>query len=208
MDNESLTRSEVINTFGEMIGQILLDGGYSSLTNVINATDEELLAVEGMDDELLQAIRLTQFPEVEEEIEDGLEEETADEPEVEETDAEEDEPVSEDDAPAPESAPPEATEELVDEVEEDYSGMSVRLRRIKMNQAKAEAERKREQELIEANRIASGEGIVDDLGSVGPDFVPIEDRVPPEAVVTIEAEIEVEEVEAEEVEAEEIGPDG
>lgn len=215
MTDADLTRSEVINIFGEEIGKRLIDGGYSSLTSVIEATDQELLLVPDIGPATLTNIRRMQFTEQDkEEIEDGLEEEAADEPEVEapedaegpgveEDEAEPDAPIETDEGPA----------DLPEEVLETPSPlppyseeprMSVRVRRIAEANEKAEAEKARQQAMIVA---AESEGPAhEDLGSVAPGFVPIVDEIP--AVVTIEAEIEVEEVEAEEVETEEIGPDG
>lgn len=89
---ERLTRSEIINSFGDDLGQKLLDGGYSSLSSLVLATDKELLAVEGVGpaalSKILEVISTDLEPEVgdglEEEPAEGLEVETADEPEVEE----------------------------------------------------------------------------------------------------------------------------
>jgi len=82
-DAERLTRSEIINAFGEDLGNKLLGGGYSSLSGMAGVTDEELLAIEGIGPVTVGKIREVislKAPEVD----DGLEEEAADEPEVEE----------------------------------------------------------------------------------------------------------------------------
>jgi len=54
---EILIRPEVINLFGEKIGQILIDGGYSTVASVINATDKELKALPGIGKASLAKIR-------------------------------------------------------------------------------------------------------------------------------------------------------
>lgn len=43
--DSGLTRSEIINKFGEELGRVLLDAGYASLTSLMMASDEELLAI-------------------------------------------------------------------------------------------------------------------------------------------------------------------
>ncbi len=53
----SLTRSEVINEFGEKLGFALIQGGFSTIASVDGATDEELLAVNGVGDASLKKIR-------------------------------------------------------------------------------------------------------------------------------------------------------
>lgn len=54
---EGLTRSEIINAFGEDLGGKLLDGGYSSLSGMMGATDEDFLAIKGIGPASLAEIR-------------------------------------------------------------------------------------------------------------------------------------------------------
>jgi ERCC4-type nuclease len=54
---EILTRPEVINLFGEKIGQNLIDAGYSTVSQVINATDEELGDISGIGEVSVAKIR-------------------------------------------------------------------------------------------------------------------------------------------------------
>ena len=51
------TRSEVINVYGEKVGRLLIDAGYSSLSAVEEAEDKELLAIKGVGKGTLKAIR-------------------------------------------------------------------------------------------------------------------------------------------------------
>lgn len=185
-----LTRSEIINTFGEDLGNKLLDGGYSSLSGMIDATDEDFLAIKGVGPAALAKIREVMSLEVPE-VDDGLEEETPDEPEVEEAvgaeveTAEElpeetpDEAISEEVLPsAPPTeiqAPPEAVGDpmLGDVPFGTEGGMSVRVRRNKERAAREEAERKRLAAIQdELNPPGVAGGISMDLGSVDVDFVP------------------------------------
>lgn len=55
--DEILTRSEVINLFGEKIGQLLLDGGYSTVASTLVAADEELEDVKGIGEAAVKKIR-------------------------------------------------------------------------------------------------------------------------------------------------------
>jgi hypothetical protein len=54
---DHLTRSEIINTFGDEVGAKLLDAGLASLLSVQRATDDELLAVTGIGPATLEVIR-------------------------------------------------------------------------------------------------------------------------------------------------------
>jgi len=54
---EILTRSPIINLFGEKVGQLLLDAGYSSMAAVIMADDEVLLGIKGIGEAALKEIR-------------------------------------------------------------------------------------------------------------------------------------------------------
>lgn len=54
---EGLTRSEIINAFGDAVGRTLLDAGYASFTSLRLASDEELLAVSGLGPAKLAMIR-------------------------------------------------------------------------------------------------------------------------------------------------------
>jgi hypothetical protein len=69
---ENLTRSEIINKFGEAFGRALLDAGYSSFTSLRLASDEELLAIGGVGPAKLAQIRevvgAEAVPEEEEEL--------------------------------------------------------------------------------------------------------------------------------------------
>ena len=56
-DDEGLTRSEVINEFGETIGNALIQGGFASLSAVEDASDKELRAVRGIGPAALEEIR-------------------------------------------------------------------------------------------------------------------------------------------------------
>jgi len=113
---ERLTRSEIINAFGEDLGNKVLAGGYSSLSSLVLATDKELLAIEGVGpaalSKILEVISTDLEPEAESGLEkesaEGLEVETSDEPEVEETAGGEDE-----------AAEPVVEEEEVEEVSEE-----------------------------------------------------------------------------------------
>jgi hypothetical protein len=201
--DSGLTRSEVINTFGEDLGNKLLDGGYSSLSGMIDATDEDFLAITGIGPAALAKIREALTLVVVEEAESGLEEETPDEPEVEEAvgaeveTAEElpeetpDEAVSEEVLPGPPpteiQAPPEP-EVVGDPMLGDVpfgteGGMSVRVRANKIRAAKEEAERKRRAAIEDQHAVPDDVGVVD-LGSVDVDFVPIPDPPgePPEPI--------------------------
>lgn len=55
--SEILDRPEVINLFGEKIGQQLLDGGFSTIASTLAATDKELEAVKGVGEAALKKIR-------------------------------------------------------------------------------------------------------------------------------------------------------
>lgn len=57
---EALTRSEVINVYGERIGQLLLGAGYSTVSQVREDSDENLLDVEGIGPKTLEDIRAAQ----------------------------------------------------------------------------------------------------------------------------------------------------
>lgn len=199
---EKLTRSEIFNTFGEDIGQKLIDGGYASLSGLAGVTDDELLAITGIGPASVEKIR--EVISLEPEEESGLEEETPDEPEVEETvdgeseaiepvvEEEEIEEVSEEVLPEepaeevePESADsegygepepvPEPLPAPVDEVPFGAEGaMSVRVRRNKERAAREEAERKRQAAISDslAPEPQPKSDQVFELGSVGVDFVP------------------------------------
>ncbi len=54
---EGLTRSEIINMFGEATGRALLDAGYASFTSLRMASDEELLAISGVGPAKVETIR-------------------------------------------------------------------------------------------------------------------------------------------------------
>ena len=56
-EDQGLTRSEVINEFGEKLGFALIQGGFSTIAAVDGATDEELLAVTGVGEASLKKIR-------------------------------------------------------------------------------------------------------------------------------------------------------
>ena len=56
-EDSGLTRSEIINVFGEADGRMLLDAGYASFTSLRLASDEELLAVDGLGPVKLATIR-------------------------------------------------------------------------------------------------------------------------------------------------------
>ena len=56
-EDSGLTRSEIINAFGEISGRMLLDAGYASFTSLRLASDEELLAVDGLGPAKLAVIR-------------------------------------------------------------------------------------------------------------------------------------------------------
>ncbi len=48
MAAEAVTRSEVINTFGEEVGAMLISAGYSTLTSVEPLTVDDLMKIEGI----------------------------------------------------------------------------------------------------------------------------------------------------------------
>jgi len=52
-----LTRSEIINAFGEHLGGLLIGAGYSSFSGMIGATDEDFLAIDGVGPVALDEIR-------------------------------------------------------------------------------------------------------------------------------------------------------
>ena len=54
---EDLTRSEVINAFGDKLGQKLLDAGYSSLSGLAAASDQDLLKIPGVGPKAISDIR-------------------------------------------------------------------------------------------------------------------------------------------------------
>lgn len=54
---EGLTRSEVINAFGEDLGGKLIEWGFGSLSQLANVSDAELLAVKGLGEVTLGQIR-------------------------------------------------------------------------------------------------------------------------------------------------------
>jgi hypothetical protein len=54
---EGLTRSEIINMFGEGLGRMLLDAGYASITSLRLASDDELLAISGLGPAKVNLIR-------------------------------------------------------------------------------------------------------------------------------------------------------
>lgn len=47
-EGQSLTRSEVINAFGERVGHALIDAGYASLSSLEGLTKSELTKIEGI----------------------------------------------------------------------------------------------------------------------------------------------------------------
>ncbi len=195
--DSGLTRSEIINAFGEDLGNKILDGGFSSLTHLSQATDEEILGISGIGPASLVKIRemlnIIPIEAPEEEVEGGLEEETPDAPEVEETVAEEEAAVDEV-APEIEAEVEEAVVEEGQPEEEAPAGLliiddpipahedevkfgeegavSVRQRRIMEAAKEREAEEQRQSDAI---RVAETGSI--DLGSVGTDFVPEGDIV-------------------------------
>lgn len=61
-EDEELTRSEVINTFGPEIGRLLLDGGYSTIGSIISATDKELEEVPSLGRATVKKIREILLP--------------------------------------------------------------------------------------------------------------------------------------------------
>lgn len=128
--NEGLTRSEVINEFGPDLGQKLIDGGYASLSSLLSATDEDLIAIAGIGPASVTKIReaikgaviivddLIEAEITVEESSDVVEEETVTEPE----DAEVVEEVADADA-VPEVVEVEESEDTGEEVlEETGSG--------------------------------------------------------------------------------------
>lgn len=206
---ERLTRSEIINAFGEDLGNKVLAGGYSSLSSLVLATDKELLAIEGVGpaalSKILEVISTDLEPEAESGLEkesaEGLEVEAADEPEVEETAGGEDEavePVVEEEEVEEVSEevlpeePPEGVEPVPAPVGEVPFGapgaMSVRVRRNKERAAREEVERQRVAAIQDglAPEPQPKSGQVFELGSVGVDFVPegavgiIDDPIEPE----------------------------
>jgi hypothetical protein len=56
-ESEGSTRSEVINAYGEKVGQLLIDAGYASLSAVAEADDEDLLSISGIGKGTLKALR-------------------------------------------------------------------------------------------------------------------------------------------------------
>lgn len=120
-DADDLTRSEIIDAFGEELGGKLLAGGYSSLDSLSSATNEEILAVDGIGPASLAKIHdavtpVEPEPEVkEEEAEVGLEEEAAESDEVEETPEKEEGAVPVEDEPEVEPEPEIETEPEVEE---------------------------------------------------------------------------------------------
>lgn len=127
MTDEGLTRSEVINEFGEALGNMLLEGGYSSLSAILEATDEDLLAIEGLGPAKLKTIREKTTLVVEEEAPEP-------EPEV----VEEEVPAEEDDI-LPELAdlevgPVEFPSSPLSEGEDYAPEVSVRIQRIRDSQ--------------------------------------------------------------------------
>jgi len=54
---EIMTRSEVVNLFGEKIGELLIDAGYSTVSSVITAKNEDLKAISGLGKASLEKIR-------------------------------------------------------------------------------------------------------------------------------------------------------
>jgi len=202
---ERLTRSEIINAFGEDLGQKLLGGGYASMSSLTGATDEQLLAIDGIGPASLEKIREVVTLDMLEEADSGLEEEAADESEVEEA-------VE----PAVEAAEPMAPEEEDTEVSEEVlsdeppkgvepapvpagtispsatavddspkfgeeGAMSVRVRANKKRAAEEEAERKRVAAIQDAH--AKPEAVPFELGSVDVDFMPEPDPPSPEPEV-------------------------
>lgn len=51
------TRSELVNAYGEKVGQLLIDGGYASLSEVEEASDKDLKALKGIGRGTVKAIR-------------------------------------------------------------------------------------------------------------------------------------------------------
>lgn len=190
-DPSMSTRSEIINNFGEDLGRKLLDAGYSSMSSMDGVSDEDFLAITGVGPAALEKIHEVLTLGLLE-ADDGMEEETPDEPAVEETvepevettkevdEPEEEQEVSEgvlpeEPAPPPEESPvAEVAAVPVAEPEEPLwgaeGGMSVRVRRNKERAAKEEAERKRLAAIEDQH--AKPEPSIMDLGSVDVDFVP------------------------------------
>lgn len=54
---EGLTRSEVINVFGEKLGNLLIDGGYASISSIMMASDSDLEDVKGVGKATVKQIR-------------------------------------------------------------------------------------------------------------------------------------------------------
>lgn len=203
----NLTRSEIINAFGEELGRKLLDGGYSSLSAVASATDKELLAVAGIGPAGLSKILDVGSVEASEEDEGGLEEETPDEPEVEEAvveevesdesveEAETDEPVVEE-APVEEVSeevlpeePPESVEPEPEPVPapappapvEDvpYGTEGGMSVKVRRNKERAAREEEERKRLAAiTDSHAKPEAVPFELGSVSVDFVPDPDPAP------------------------------
>ena len=57
MEDKGKELSEIVIEFGDVLGRMLLRGGYRSIADIMQASDEELLAVEGVGAGRLKAIR-------------------------------------------------------------------------------------------------------------------------------------------------------
>jgi hypothetical protein len=57
MTEEGLTRSEIFNTFDDELAASLVEGGFASISSLIAAGDDELLAVKGVGPAKLRHIR-------------------------------------------------------------------------------------------------------------------------------------------------------
>lgn len=111
-----LTRSEIINEFGEELGRKLIEGGFSTITSllVVEIADEELQGI-GLIPEEIAKVREFEAMELanaedKEESGDELEEETAAEEEVDEADSDSAESDASEEGEAGEVAEEEATE--------------------------------------------------------------------------------------------------
>jgi hypothetical protein len=126
-EDEGLTRSEIINLFGEAFGRMLLEAGYASILSLQLATDEELLSIAGLGPAKLQIIR--------DEV--GAQQVAADEgPMAELADLPEYMPDLPPDSPS--SAPPKHVGPRT-----GRGQVSVRLRRLREKQAKKAEEKER-----------------------------------------------------------------
>jgi hypothetical protein len=184
MTDEELTRSEIINEFGEELGEKLIDAGFSSKSSLLNVEDEVLIerGFEAVEITTIREALSVATAEMEIEVEeaeeveegDGLEEGT-DEPEIEEADTEEadalpeEEPGEEESEEVDEGAGAEEAPVAAPEPQEPLPGpeASVRIQRIRAAQGYPQDAESPPSPIEPAEPVPPPE----DLGSVGVDFV-------------------------------------